>query len=60
MNAATITALISAITALIGAATGLIILIVHIVRHQPIPGDNPPNSPAKPGLISPSKPPWGE
>lgn len=53
MNAATITALISGITALIGAVSGLIILIVHIIQHQPIPGDNPVNSTAKPGMINP-------
>lgn len=58
MNPATITALISAITALIGAVSGLVILIVHIKNHQPIPGDNPPNSGAKPSLINPSKQDW--
>ena len=53
MNAATITALISALTALVGAISGLVILIVHIIHHQPITGDNPTNSPAKIGIISP-------
>lgn len=60
MNPATITALITAITALLGTVSGLVILIVHIIRHQPIPGDNPPNSGVKPSLITPSKPDWPE
>ncbi len=57
MNPATITALISAITALVGAVSGLVILIVHIKNHQPIDAGNPPNSGAKPSLITPPKDP---
>lgn len=53
MNTGTIIALISGITALIAALTGLVTLIVHIVRHDPIPSDNPGNSPAKTRIIAP-------
>lgn len=56
MNAGTITALISGLTALVGSISGLIILIVHVIRHQPLPGDNPVNSPVKPGLVNPAIP----
>jgi hypothetical protein len=54
VNPATITALITAATALIGAISGLVILIVHIINHQPIPGDNPPAKPAENGQIKPA------
>jgi len=58
VNTATLTALISALTALIGAVITLVTLLVHIKNHQPIPPDNPGNSPARPSLISPTPPDW--
>lgn len=53
MNTATITALITGITGLVGAVTTLIIVIVHVINHQPI-GDGKPAEPTvKPSLVNP-------
>ena len=54
MNAGTITAVITGATAVIGAVTSLVIVIMHIIRHQPMPGDNTGKAAAKPGMIPPA------
>ena len=57
MNAATITALITGLVSLIGAVSGLVVLIVHIVNHDPIPPIKAPDLPVNSTPKTITKPP---